>query len=89
MIKETFSARENEIHRSDTIAEQLSLSDRFGLRILFERPNKQTYIEIVKCLLKAREIDYQDEDLEQKAELYAIRAGGRSVRLAKQFAETF
>lgn len=89
MIKETFSARENEIHRSDTIAEQLSLSDRFGLRILFERPNKQTYIEIVKCLLKARGIDYQDEDLEQKAELYAIRAGGRSVRLAKQFAETF
>lgn len=88
MIKETFSARENEIHRSDTIAEQLSLSDRFGLRILFEKPNKATYLTIVSELAKLKGKDVPYEELEKKAELYAIRAGGRSARLAKQFVET-
>ena len=89
MIKETFSSRENEIHRSDTIAEQLSLSERFGLRILFEKPNKETYLTIVKELLKLKGKDFDEKELEQKAEQYAIRAGGRSARLAKQFAESY
>ena len=89
MIKETFSSRENEIHRSDTIAEQLSLSERFGLRILFEKPNKETYLTIVKELLKLKGKEFDEKELEQKAEQYAIRAGGRSARLAKQFAESY
>ena len=88
MIKETFSARENEIHTSDTIAEQMSLSERFGLRILFDKPNKATYIEIVKGLCRLRGIVVDSEKLEVDAEQYAIRGGGRSARIARQFVDS-
>ena len=88
MIKETFSARENEIHTSDTIAEQMSLSERFGLRILFDKPNKDTYLDIVQGLCKLRGIEADKDKLAQAAELYAIRGGGRSARIARQFVDS-
>ena len=88
MIKETFSARENEIHTSDTIAEQMSLTERFGLRILFDKPNKATYIEIVKGLCKLRGFKADPETIEAEAEQYAIRGGGRSARIARQFVDS-
>lgn len=88
MIKETFSARENEIHSSDTIAEQLSLSDRFGLKVLFDKPNKATYLEIVHNLLNLRGIEMDEEEIALKAERFATRSGGRSARLARQFVDS-
>ncbi len=88
MIKETFSARENEIHTSDTIAEQMSLSERFGLRILFDKPNKATYLEIVKGLLRIKGTSFDEEQLEKEAEQFAIRGGGRSARIARQFVDS-
>ncbi len=88
MIKETFSSRENEIHRTDTIAEQLSLSERFGIRILFDKPDRKTYLMIVKALLEAKGVSFDDEQIERDAELYALRKGGRSGRTARQFADS-
>jgi len=88
MIKETFSARENEIHSSDTIAEQLSLSERFGLRVLFDKPNKATYLEIVRNLLNMRGIQMEDEEISIQAERFATRSGGRSARIARQFVDS-
>lgn len=88
MIKETFSARENEIHTSDTIAEQMSLSERFGIRILFDKPNKDTYLEIVKGLMKLRGITMDEDKLSIEAEQFAIRGGGRSARIARQFVDS-
>lgn len=88
MIKETFSSRSDEIHATDTIAEQTSLSERFGLRILFEKPNKFTFINIIKNMCDARGIAYDEKELELKAEQAALRAGGRSNRLARQFVDS-
>lgn len=88
MIKETFSSRANEVHASDTIAEQLSLSERFGLRVLFDKPDKATYLEIVKNLLKLRKIKMSEEDMALKAEQFATRSGGRSARTARQFVDS-
>lgn len=88
MIKETFSARENEIHTSDTIAEQMSLSERFGIRILFDKPNKDTYLKIVNGMMKLRGLDMNEEELAIAAEQYAIRGGGRSARVARQFVDS-
>ena len=67
----------------------MSLSDRFGLRILFEKPGKDTYLKIVKSLASVKGVDVPEDELEKKAELAALRAGGRSARLAKQFVESF
>lgn len=88
LIKESFSDRSDEIHTSDTIAEQMSLSERFGMRILFDKPNKAVYLEIVKKLAELRGIKEDEEELCAKAETYAIRGGGRSARLARQFVDS-
>jgi hypothetical protein len=84
LIKENFSDRENDVNRGDTLQEELSLSDRFGLSITFLNPNKQDYFDIVTKLAMDRGIEVTEEILAQ-AEVWALRAGGRSPRRAKQY----
>jgi uncharacterized protein len=87
LINEKFSDRENdEIHRNETIQEQVSLSDRFGLSVNFSRPDRAQYLAIVFALVQQYDIRNIDE-LELRAERYAIERGGRSPRVARQFAE--
>lgn len=50
LIKENFSDRENDVNKGDTMQEQLSLSDRFGLTITFLNPDKKEYLDIVEKL---------------------------------------
>ena len=86
LIKETFSDREgDDIHRQDTIQEQISLSDRFGLTILYTRPSKDLYLEIVHNLAKKAGIEMDENELDIKASAFALRKGGFSPRAAKQF----
>lgn len=85
IIKETFTAREgDEIHRRDTIEETLSLSARFGLTVLFAKPNKDLYLKIVHALAEENGIEVTTE-LDIKAEAFALNKGGRSARTAGQF----
>ena len=85
LIKENFSDRENDVHRSDTMQEELSLSDRFGLSIYFENPDKANYLDITEKIAKDRGLDVDYDELLRKSELWARRRGGRSPRCAKQF----
>ena len=87
LVREKFSDRQgDEIHRNDTMQENLSLSARFGLRVNFSRPDKKNYISIVKQLAKADGIDMTEEEISLKAEQFAVSSGnGRSPRTARQF----
>lgn len=86
LVKESFSDREgDDVHRNDTVQELISLSERFGLRITFSRPNKFEYLEIVKGLAKLNSLDMSEEELEKEAERFAVGRSGRSARAAKQF----
>ena len=89
LVKESFQAREgDEVHLNDTLEEVASLSARFGIVITFGRPDKDKYVYIVKQLAESYGYKYQDEQsLINSAEAYAIRAGGRTPRVAKQFIE--
>ena len=87
LIKENFSDRENDVNRGDTMQEQLSLSDRFGLTITFLNPNKFEYQDIVKKIALDRNLNVDMEHLCFKAEQWATRRGGRSPRCAKQFVD--
>lgn len=51
LIKENFSDRENDVNKGDTMQEQLSLSDRFGLTITFLNPDKRNILILLKNLL--------------------------------------
>lgn len=88
IIKETFSAREgDEVHRRDTIEEQTSLSARFGLTVLFVKPDKKLYLEIVDALAEEAGIMMDMTELHRQAEVFAIAKGGRSPRQARQFVD--
>ena len=86
IIKESFADRNStdDVHRNDTMQELLSLSDRFGLTVYFQKPNKELYLNIVKTLAKRNNIEVNDELL-IKAEAFALNKGSRSPRAAEQF----
>lgn len=86
IVKEKFSDREgDDIHRNDTMQETVSLSDRFGLHITFQRPVKDEYLTIVRTLVERRGVDCPE--LEVLAERFALMRGGRSPRTARQFVD--
>ncbi len=89
LIKETHADRQgDEVHVNDSVQEQLSLSDRFGLVVTFINPDKKEFCGILKAILQDRKIDsLPDETLALYAERYAMRKGGRSPRAARQLAD--
>lgn len=88
LVKESFSDRTgDDIHARDTREELASLSERFGLKVTFLKPDKDTYLTIVEHLAKQYGITYDRDDLFTKAEAYALRRSGRSGRAARHFIE--
>ncbi len=87
IVKETFSDRAtaDDLHHSDTVQELLSLSDRFGLTVYFERPTKSLYLSIVHELAKRNGITLDEKELDIRAEAFALQKGSRSPRAAEQF----
>ncbi len=87
LVKESFSDRSgDDVHASDTREELVSLSERFGLKVAFLKPNKDTYLQIVESLAEQYGIE-RTPDLLSRAEAYALRRSGRSGRAAKHFIE--
>lgn len=88
LIKENFTDRDgDDIHIEDTIQQIMSLTNRFGMIITFQRPGKDLFKEIVLSYAKENNIKTDKEELINQAEAYAIRSAGRSPRVAKQFIE--
>ncbi len=86
IVKESFSERDgDDVHRNDTMQESLSLSERFGLTVLFSKPDKKLYLTIVKELAARKGIAIDEKELEVRAEAFALRKGNRSARCAEQF----
>ena len=87
LVQESFSERQgDDIHRNETIQEQISLSDRFGLSICFSKPNKKEYLDIIHGLLEEYKVK-KIENVDMLAEQHAMSRGGRSGRIARQFVE--
>ena len=88
LIKENFTDRTgDDIHIEDTIQQIMSLTNRFGMIITFQRPGRDLFKEIVLSYAKENNIKTDKEELIKQAEAYAIRSSGRSQRVAKQFIE--
>ena len=86
IVKESFGDREgDDVHRNDTLQETLSLSERFGLTVLFSKPDKKLFLSIVRELAKRNGIVMDENELDVQAEAFAIRKGSRSARCAEQF----
>lgn len=88
IIKEKFSDREgDDIHRNDTMQELISLSERFGIHVSFSKPNRETYLRIVRHLAQEKGLQIPETELDTQAERLALEWGGRSARLARQFVD--
>ena len=74
----------DDVHRSDTLEEKLSLASRFGITIYFPKPNQEEYMKIVRKLAERDSLKISDKDLEDLARKWEIRHGGMSGRAAKQ-----
>ena len=88
LVKESFSGRDgDDVHRNDTLQEILSLSERFGIQVTFQKPDKKTYLGIVHHLAREKGVLLPEEELDTLAERYALGRGGRSARAANQFVD--
>lgn len=95
LIKENFSDRagllsgnaDDEIRSADTMQEKLSLSDRFGIMVVFTSPNKEKYLEIVEGIVKKRGLVVEQDFLHREALKWEMWYNGRSPRTAKQFVD--
>ncbi len=76
-----------EIHYTDAVEEQISLSDRFGLWLAFYPGNMEQYFQIVDSLF----VDYQGEreTLHAAARLFALSRASHSGRTARQFFNSY
>ena len=91
LIRETWNDRSDmevteELHRSDTMQEKLSLVARFGVTINFSAPAKKEFMEIVRILARRHSnITLTDEELYAEANKWELYHGGMSGRTAQQF----
>ena len=90
LIRETWSDRsdmdKDELHRSDTMQEKLSLVSRFGITINYSKPSQKEYFTIVTQLAKKYpSITLSEEELCAKANQWELSHGGISGRTAQQF----
>lgn len=93
LIRETWSDRsdmsEDELHRSETVNEKLSLSARFGVTIGYYTPRRKEYFNIVTTLARRHpEIKMTDEELISAASKWEMHHGGMSGRTAQQFIDS-
>ncbi|MGB4661766.1 MAG: ATP-binding protein [Mobilitalea sp.] len=91
LIRETWNDRSDmekneELHRSDTMQEKLSLVARFGITINFSAPVPKEFFDIVKNLARRQGIENMtDEELCAEANKWELSHGGMSGRTAQQF----
>ena len=93
LIRETWSDRsdmsQDELHRSETVNEKLSLAARFGVTIGYYTPQRKEYFNIVTTLARRHpEIKLTDEELISAASKWEMRHGGMSGRTAQQFIDS-
>jgi hypothetical protein len=87
LIREFHSDMDDEIKSRDTIEEKLSLSDRFGITVIFPSPNQEEYLNIVEGIAKNRGIDLEPDKLRELALRWELWNNQRSGRTARQFVD--
>ena len=89
LIRETWGDRSDmeyneDVHRSDTMEEKLSLAARFGVTIYYPKPDPREYLEIVRELAARSGIELGGQALDDAARKWELRHGGMSGRTASQ-----
>ena len=76
---------EDELYPREATEEKVSLSDRFGLRLAFQRISQDTYLQIVSHYAQKHGLSVPTEALHRAALEWEASSSGRSGRVAYQF----
>ena len=76
---------EDELYPREATEEKVSLSDRFGLRLAFQRISQDTYLQIVSHYAQERGLSVPMDVLHRAALEWEASSSGRSGRVAYQF----
>ena len=76
---------EDELYPREATEEKVSLSDRFGLRLAFQRISQDTYLQIVSHYAQKHGLSVPTEALYRAALEWEASSSGRSGRVAYQF----
>ncbi len=91
LIRESFGDKhkltDDDVHRSDTVQEKLSLFDRFGVTIYYGAPSPTEYQTIVKTLAKREGIEMPEKELLLLANQWELKHAGYSGRTARQLVD--
>jgi predicted AAA+ superfamily ATPase len=85
LVREKWQDRESEVHKNDILNEKLSLSERFGLTLMYNNPSQAEYLTIVEELAAQAGLKLKKESLSRKALQWSKWNNGRSGRSARQF----
>lgn len=89
LVRETFSDRlGDEVDASETIQEKTSLSERFGLRVLFQELTKPQFMNLIRQMAQMRGIPLPEEELMPLAVRWDVRNPNRTPRSAVQFIDS-
>jgi hypothetical protein len=82
---------DGEIHPGETTEEKISLSERFGLWLSFYPFDQEQYLDIAHywVVVLAGRAKFDEVAFRKAALLWALERGGRSGRIAYQFARDF
>ncbi|MCA3035218.1 MAG: DUF815 domain-containing protein, partial [Rhodocyclaceae bacterium] len=82
---------DGEIHPGETTEEKISLSERFGLWLSFYPFDQEQYLDIAHhwVVVLAGRAKFDEVVFRKAALLWALERGGRSGRIAYQFARDF
>ena len=76
---------EDELYPREATEEKVSLSDRFGLRLAFQRISQDTYLQIVSHYAQKHGLSVPTAALHRAALEWEASSSGRSGRVAYQF----
>lgn len=76
-------------YNDDSVNENISLSDRFGLIIHYYAPTQTEYLEIIRHMLEKKNISLDEETLRIEGLRWEMSHSGRNGRTAQQFVNYF
>lgn len=89
LVRETFSDRlGDEVDATETIQEKTSLSERFGLRVIFQELTKPQFMNLIRQLAQIRGVEMEEEKLMALAVRWDVRNPNRTPRSAVQFIDS-
>ncbi|MBQ3090393.1 MAG: ATP-binding protein [Oscillospiraceae bacterium] len=89
LVRETFSDRlGDEIDATETIQEKTSLSERFGLRVIYHELTKPQFLDMIRELAQIRQVPIDQNVLMSLAVRWDARNPNRTPRSAVQFIDS-